>query len=108
METLSRISERSSNPVSHENRKKILFVNWFQVLSASNGGLSGSLAGTSRRHFKKRSLILTRPQSKFYSSLCYPLSEKKKTNSIVRVHVSLCVSACFSPFSQSLPLLVPF
>lgn len=54
METLSRISERSSNPESHENRKQILFVNWFQVLSASNGGLSGSLAGTSRRHFKEK------------------------------------------------------
>lgn len=39
METLSMISKRSPTPESHETRKQICFVNWLQVLSASNGGL---------------------------------------------------------------------
>lgn len=52
------ISERSSAPESHENRKQNLFVNWFQVLSASNGGVWEPSAGTSRGHFKGKRLNL--------------------------------------------------
>lgn len=108
METLSTIPERSATLESHENRKQILFVNWLQVLSVSNGGLGGSLAGTSRGHFKEKRLNLDQTSEHMCTLLFATPFLKRKTNSTYLGVCNLCVSAYSDPFSPSLPLLVPF